>query len=369
MALITSSTTDTPEQVQEAIAHFGLEPEVQTVETQPAGGEQPQQQTTETKSPAPAADAEGKTQEDDASGASEEGKEEQPRDEKGRFAEKKPKEGEEGESAVPPGVQKRIDKAIAKQRAAERRVEELEAELEKLREAKPDDKNTQPAGEEGTKPAAVEPKPKVEDFESYEEYVEKLAEWTSEQKVTKLESELAELKRQLAEKEAAEARKPVEEAFARSVEEARTRYADYDDAIEAAEAEGLVIPPAMQAAIAESEVAGDLMYHLAKDPDECRRIAALSDVAAVRAIGRLEAKIEAERNKQGKPAAQQPAAAAGEPPAAQPKPKPSVSAAPPPIKPVGARSGEAAKDPSSMSTADYLRWREEDMRAKARRGY
>lgn len=51
-------------------------------------------------------------------------------------------------------------------------------------------------------------------------------------------------------------------------------------------------PPAMAQAIETSEMGPKVAYHLAKNPDEARRIAALDQFSQVREIGRLEAKLE-----------------------------------------------------------------------------
>lgn len=49
--------------------------------------------------------------------------------------------------------------------------------------------------------------------------------------------------------------------------------------------------PNMNQAIVESDLGPDLAYHLAKNPAEARRIAALSPISQVREIGRLEARL------------------------------------------------------------------------------
>jgi hypothetical protein len=52
-----------------------------------------------------------------------------------------------------------------------------------------------------------------------------------------------------------------------------------------------IIPHAAQDAIMESEAGPEIAYHLAKNPAEARRLAAMSPLSQAREIGRLEAKL------------------------------------------------------------------------------
>lgn len=64
----------------------------------------------------------------------------------------------------------------------------------------------------------------------------------------------------------------------------------------------------MADAIRTSDVGPAVAYHLAKNPDEARRIAALNPLAAIREIGRLEARLDttSQANPPGKPASDAP---------------------------------------------------------------
>ncbi|HEX8469564.1 MAG TPA: hypothetical protein VF633_00485 [Brevundimonas sp.] len=92
--------------------------------------------------------------------------------------------------------------------------------------------------------------------------------------------------------------------------------------------------PAMSAAILESADGPAVAYHLTKNPTEARRIAALSPLAQVREIGRLEGRLSA-------------------PTVAQPAPRPS-NAPPPPASARGA-SGQFKVSPETDDFAAFAK--------------
>lgn len=110
------------------------------------------------------------------------------------------------------------------------------------------------------------------------------------------------------------------------------------DYYEVTRSAGLSITQAMVDAAAESEEAAAVLYHLGKNPDVADRIARLSPLAAAREIGRVEARLIAEREK-AKPA--------------------TVSKAPPPTPKIeGAGDPAVSKDPSEMTDAEFRKWRQ-----------
>jgi hypothetical protein len=88
----------------------------------------------------------------------------------------------------------------------------------------------------------------------------------------------------------------------------------------------------MAEAIIESEKGAEVLYHLGSHPDEAKRIAMLSPLAAARELGRIEARLS------------------------MPAPR-TTTKAPPPVKPVGASDAGVRKDPATMSQAEYEAWR------------
>lgn len=185
------------------------------------------------------------------------------------------------------GFQRRIDKLTAK-------IHELEGRL-----ATP---AAQPKAEE-TKPAAPQDKPKLESFDSYDAYVEALTDWKLEQR--------EKARREAEAKDKAEAEVQAKlSTWEQSQKAAREKHDDYDDALESVA--HIKVPREIQRAIVESDQKAELAYHLAKNPGELERIVALEPLKAAIEIGKLEAKLT-------------------QPPA---EPKPRVSAAPKPPKPV-----------------------------------
>ena len=224
--------------------------------------------------------------------------------------------------AAPPkksGVQKRIDELV-RERETERRAREMaEAELIRLREQVEGKKPEQQPG-----PQAGKPKP--DDFKSYEDYLEALADFKAGEKLAKERQDTqAAMEREHRAKEKA--------TFQDRTEKARTKYADFDDVVFGGEAVPVTQP--MMDAIFDSEHGPDIAYHLGKHPDDAKRIAGLSPVAAIREIGKIEA-----RFLQG----------------AMPPEQKRTSKAPEPITPVGG-AGASDKDPAKMTMAEYERWR------------
>lgn len=112
----------------------------------------------------------------------------------------------------------------------------------------------------------------------------------------------------------------------------KEKYPDADEVFAQGAKDAADVPPnaGIGAAFAESDIPGDLRYHLCKNVDEFRRISALSPQAAYRAIVALEVKLSSE-----------PAMAAPTP--EKPRIPPSQSAAPPTT--IGGAGGSAPVSP------------------------
>lgn len=78
------------------------------------------------------------------------------------------------------------------------------------------------------------------------------------------------------------------EKFALRVEAARRKHPDFDEV--ASRTYAYVTEP-MRQAVFVSEFAGEIIYWLGQNPDECKRIAALSPMASVLEIGRITTKL------------------------------------------------------------------------------
>lgn len=170
------------------------------------------------------------------------------------------------------GVQKRIDELTKARREAERKAEEAERKLAEIQGSRPADKNA-PANP--TEPAG---KPKIEDFPTIEAYYEALTDFKIEQRE----------KAAAAKESASAAQKDWEER----ADSFKSQHADYDEAIDSVK-----IPnnsPSIKE-LSQAVFAGgpELLYQLAKAPDEVARIAALPPIEALLALGEFKAKIPA----------------------------------------------------------------------------
>jgi len=168
--------------------------------------------------------------------------------------------------------------------------------------------------------AAIVPDLAPEQFGSYEDYAEALAERKAEEL--------------LAQREAAKQHAEYLNAYHEREEQARDRYDDFE---QVAYNPNLSVTEVMAQSIQASEAGPDVLYWLGSNPKEADRIARLSPILQAKEIGKIEA------------------ALASDPPAKK------TSTAPAPIAPVTARSNGATRfdttDPRStkaMSTSEWI---------------
>lgn len=216
-------------------------------------------------------------------------------------------------------IKKRIAKATA---IAERKASKAYAEkLEGLAR--------QPQAQQ-TKEVQIEGKPKLDQFEKVEDYVEAVTEW-------KLQTHQQTQARQTEEQRIQQFQKEIQ-AKAQSVFELAEQDPEFDNEV----FESLPVSDPMAYAIMDSDIAPKLMVHLQKNPDEVDRISKLSPARQAAEIGKLEAKLSVVE-----------------------KVKP--SSAPAPIKPIGSRGGATSGNPAEMSQAQYEAWRAKQGASWARR--
>lgn len=225
----------------------------------------------------------------------------------------------------PDGVQKRINELTAKARAAERRAEEVERQLQELQQ-RPKEPESQA-------------KPSIDQFQNYDEYVEALADWKTDQKLSARDKAASERQaKQSAQREHETFRTRVES----QVDQGRSEFDDFDDVV--IQNPDLPVSPTMAQALVEMEEGHKVAYYLGKNPEEAADIASMSPTRQAIALGRIEAKL------------------AVKPPAK------TVSNAPEPIGSKlngGASPGKA--DPSKMSDAEWAKWDAEQQAKKSRR--
>jgi hypothetical protein len=241
--------------------------------------------------------------------------------------------GEESEQAKEKkkgGYQRRIDR-LTEERA------QLAAEVERL-------KGGTAGGDAGGKPEEPKARPAVENFDTYDEYVEALTDWQAERKLSARITE----ERERVEKAAAEtAERAKYTQFADRAKVAAEKYPDFEAV---AYSDEVPVSATMRECILSSDVGAELAYYLGKNPAEAERIAGLEGLAAARAMGRIEARIEAE--------------AAGKPTAEKQKPK--LPGAPAPITPLAPSSRKDFNILDEETAGDFAAW--EKQRLKTYKG-
>lgn len=206
-------------------------------------------------------------------------------------AAEKPEEGNEGDDHGSEEQPQEKPKRSARERINEltKRAHEAEREVQRLLEA-------------AQKPSAQQTdKPKPQEFEDYDSYVEALADWRADQRVSEaLKARDAE-RAQTAQSRAAEAKA---QAWAERQSEFRAATPDYDAVVGKSSVQ---VAPHVVDTLLDSDSGPELAYHLAKHPDTVKRINALSPLAAAREIGRIEASLSTPSAPKVKPGSNAPA--------------------------------------------------------------
>lgn len=233
-------------------------------------------------------------------------------------------------------VQKRINSEVGKRKQAEAHAHkmELEAAEAKGRATALETRQATPAETKEEGPTAPGGR---ETFETDDEWLTAHKAYDAHNIREGLRKEFRDDQVKVAEQQTADRQKETEEGdkakaaatFLESVNSARANHADYDDVVRNPD---LVMTHAVVDAIQTSEVAGEVAYHLAKNPAEAERISKLSPLSVAREIGKIEVRL------------------------AEPKGKRTTNA-PDPLEPVNAGGETAAKDPDKMSMAEYEAWR------------
>tara|TARA_R100001086_G_scaffold245416_2_gene176301 strand:- start:1170 stop:2288 length:1119 start_codon:yes stop_codon:yes gene_type:complete len=367
MTVTIASTTDTEEQVaslvEEAnlpptdeassatveVAHRYRQPEV--VAEEAATQETLQEVGVDTEEPAPDVIADEAS--DDA--ASPEEVETAPAD-KGTDEEKPKKRRRRGRSYKDRASQLAREKALEKSRA-----DSLQSELDQIRAAA---KTVVPPKAEATPPAPepratersdtvevapryrqpeVSPdvadppsagRPNQDDFETYEQFQEALVDWKVNLRLTERDT----VERERIERDQQQrAQEQIVAAHTARIDTFRSAHDDFDVVIE--KGKDLPMTRPMQDSVLNSDMGPAVMYHLCRFPEECDRIAAMAPMAAIREMGKLEARIEA----------------AGTGPVSSAT---SMTRAPRPIKPVGGGATASTVPLDQMDFQSYKRARE-----------
>ena len=217
-------------------------------------------------------------------------------------------EKEHDESSLPEGVKKRIDKVTRQKYEAIAEANRLKAEIEALK----------------AQSAPKQTEPQMQDFDTFEDYTNALAEYKYNQKT---QAQAQQYNQQ------AQAQKVAQE-WQSKVEKVRAVAPDFDAVFN--NVASIEFAPMALEAVAEHPKGAEIAYMLGKDVGEAYRIAALPPYQQLMAIGELAAKTNV------------------------PKPK-TVSTAPAPVKPV---SGGASNSAPPADMDEWVKWRNNQIRQK-----
>ena len=220
------------------------------------------------------------------------------------------------------------------------KIKALESQLatQKSGTGQPEKTESTPAEVPTLAPDPKDPEPAPDKFADYVEWQKAWNRWDRRQDARQEKATAAVAAKQTEAKAKAD-------TWQSRVSEATAELADFATV---AQNPDLPVTQAMAEAITDSEVGPKILYHLGQNPDEAARIAKLSPLAQIRAIGKIESSLEIV------------AASAGEGEDVEPPTKkPVVSKAPPPHKPIGgAPSVNPAKNIEGMSQREYRALRE-----------
>lgn len=215
------------------------------------------------------------------------------------------------------GYEKRISKLTRRAKLAEEELARLRAE-----------RGEKPANQQEKKPSG-DGKPKLDDFDTYEDYIEALADHIADKKINASKAQTEKEKQEV--------------EFVKRFNAGKKAYKDWDDVV----TDDVQISTAMQSAIKESDIPADILYYLGENPDEAERILELPAGKQALAIGKIEAKLEkSDSNKSGgdKDGNRQ------------------QSRAPDPIKPTSGNGGKLKKTYEEMSYGEFAAARARETR-------
>ena len=175
-------------------------------------------------------------------------------------------------------------------------------------------------------------KPSPKQFADAFEYAEALAEWSAENALKNRD------KAEVEKKQIAERQKVLSDWETRQ-SATRAEVADYAEVIESSQ---VAVSDQVRDAIIESDVGPKILYHLAKNPDFAEMLQSKSVSSALREIGKLEAKLSADKS-----------------PEVPVKPVAQPSRAPAPISPIrGTKPVESSLASDGEFHGTYAQWKE-----------
>lgn len=229
------------------------------------------------------------------------------------------------------GFQRRVDKLTREKEDLRRDNEQLRADMAAQKAARDSGKVTEP-----TKTTTDSKEPKSDDFEKVEDYYKAVAKHEAKLELqNEMKAQAAKQREDAAKAELANK----QNAHRSRITDFEKTHADFKDVME--EIGEIAAPREMFDAILESDFGPAIMYELAQDPESYAKLAAAGPIHAVKAVAKIEARLEA-------------ASSAAKDKTAPAAPAKKVSSAPPPINPITSKvSGHA---PTIRDDLPYEEW-------------
>lgn len=256
----------------------------------------------------------------------------------------------------------RINELTREKYLAQRKAERLQAELDAVRQKPPQAAAPAPQAAAATPqtqtPPTEEAEPQVGQYAVYEDYVKAITRWQARQVARE---EVAALRVEDEQVALAQQQIQILTQFEQGKQTARERYPDFDQVMTSDVAVAMPITEAMQHVITTSPVGHDVAYYLVQHPDEAQALQQLNGGDALRLLGRLEERLAG----QVQPQAGNGAVATTMTTAAARAPR--VTAAPPPVEPIGGHATSTSSIPDDqLSYRDYKTKRDREEQARRR---
>ena len=173
-------------------------------------------------------------------------------------------------------LNKRFEKVSKRAEQAEARAADLENRLREVESrVNPNQQQVQQP-----KPVYDESKPSASQFDDAFEYAEALAKWSADNA--------------LRQRDAQDAQRKQQDSWEAKLLKAKAEYDDWDDVVPKSK---VIVRDEIRDSILESEVGPQILYALASDDDYAKQLAAMPIIKALKELGKLEAKFEAEAEK------------------------------------------------------------------------
>ncbi len=189
------------------------------------------------------------------------------------------------------GFKRRLNRERDRAEAAERRAYEAE---QRLKDAGKPQQEAQEQGEQGPDPKKYDHG--INDINYINDMADHRGRTAAREEFAKLEQARQTTKKQTATQNRI---KTVEEKYLSTMDDAAESHNDFDEVISSVSDPN--IDPNVAFAIKDSDVGGEIFYHLAKNPKVLKKLKGMSSVQAVKEVGKMEAKLTEKPEPKKKP--------------------------------------------------------------------